>query len=79
MVLAYSLSQIITQQPARFSKLFIRAGIPVIVFGVEDIQQEYERMKELEVVFIKEPTKTEWETETIFEDTCGNFIQLMQK
>ncbi len=36
-------------------------------------------MKELGVVFTKEPTKMDWGTETLFEDTCGNFIQLMQK
>ncbi len=36
-------------------------------------------MKELGVVFTKEPTKTEWGTEAIFEDTCGNFIQLAQE
>ncbi len=55
-----------------------KAGLPVIVFGVEDIQKEYERLKKLGVVFKKEPTKTEWGTETVFEDTCGNLIQLHQ-
>jgi len=54
------------------------AGLPVIVFGVDDIQKEYDRLKALGVVFRKEPTKTEWGTETIFEDTCGNLIQLHQ-
>ena len=55
-----------------------KAGLPVIVFGVEDIQQEYERLKKLGVVFKKEPTKTDWGTEAVFDDTCGNFIQLAQ-
>jgi len=55
-----------------------KAGLPVIVFAVDDIQSEYERLKNLGVVFKKEPAKTEWGTETVFEDTCGNYIQLHQ-
>jgi len=50
----------------------------VIVFSVDDIQKEYERLKGLGVKFRKEPTKTEWGTETLLEDTCGNLIQLHQ-
>jgi predicted enzyme related to lactoylglutathione lyase len=55
-----------------------KAGIPVIVFGVEDIQKEYERLKSLGVIFKKEPAKTEWGTLAMFEDTCGNLIQIHQ-
>jgi hypothetical protein len=36
-------------------------------------------MKKLGVVFKKEPTKTEWGIEAMFNDTCGNFIQIAQK
>jgi predicted enzyme related to lactoylglutathione lyase len=54
------------------------AGIPVIVFSAEDIQKEYEKLRDLGVVFRKAPTKTDWGTEAIFEDTCGNLIQLAQ-
>jgi predicted enzyme related to lactoylglutathione lyase len=54
------------------------AGIPCIIFGVEDIKAEYERMKSLGVVFRKEPIKTEVGTQALFEDTCGNLIQLYQ-
>lgn len=55
-----------------------RAGLPVIVFGVENIQQEYDKLKKLGVAFRSEPTKTEWGTQVVFEDTCGNLIQLHQ-
>ena len=55
-----------------------KAGLPVIVFGVEDIQKEYERLKKLGVMFKKEPTTTEWGIEAVFDDTCGNLIQLYQ-
>jgi catechol 2,3-dioxygenase-like lactoylglutathione lyase family enzyme len=36
-----------------------KAGLPVIVLGVQDIQKEYERMVELSVVFERGPTETE--------------------
>jgi predicted enzyme related to lactoylglutathione lyase len=55
-----------------------QSGIPVIVFGVKDVQKEYLRLKELGVVFKDEPTKTEWGTLVIFDDSCGNYVQLHQ-
>lgn len=54
-------------------------GIPVASFGVEDIDAEYERLKGLGVNFIMAPTKTDTVTIAVFNDTCGNFIQIMQK
>lgn len=53
-----------------------RQQLPVIVFGVEDVQQEYEKLKARGVVFIKPPTKTDFGTEAVFDDTCGNYIQI---
>jgi predicted enzyme related to lactoylglutathione lyase len=55
------------------------ANLPVIIFGTKDIEADYERLKAKGVVFRKPPTKTEWGTETLFEDTCGNLIQLHQE
>src|ERR1700752_5352960 len=55
-----------------------QAGLPCIVFTVTDIQKEFERLKSLGVVFRQEPTKTEWGTSALFEDTCGNLVQLHQ-
>lgn len=54
------------------------AGLPVIVFGVADIHKEYERLKGLGVVFRQEPTQTDYGIEAVFDDTCGNLIQLVQ-
>jgi predicted enzyme related to lactoylglutathione lyase len=54
------------------------AKMPVIIFSTDNIQKEYERLKGLGVVFIKEPTKTDWGIEAIFDDTCGNYVQLAQ-
>lgn len=53
--------------------------IPTIVFGVGDIQKEYEKLNDRGVEFTKEPTKTDWGYEAIFDDTCGNYIQLAQQ
>ena len=61
-----------------FQEAVYQAGLPIIVFGTADIQQEYERLKARGVVFRKEPTKTDWGIEAIFEDACGNLIQLAQ-
>ncbi len=62
----------------RFQKGVYEAGLPIIVFGVKDIQKEYENLKDRGVVFRKKPTKTDYGIETLFEDTCGNLIQLVQ-
>ena len=61
-----------------YQEALYKEGLPAIVFGVDDIQKEYERLTSLGVVFNGEPTKTEWGTLALFEDTCGNFIQLHQ-
>ena len=59
-----------------YQEAIYKAGLPVIVFSADDIQQEYERLKNRGVVFRKAPAKTEWGTEAIFEDGCGNLIQI---
>lgn len=49
-----------------------KQGIPATAFAVDDIRKEFERMKNLGVVFTMEPTKTGPVTVAIFDDTCGN-------
>ncbi len=66
--------------PARtYQKALFEAGMPLTSFAVLDIQKEYERMKKLGVVFRTEPTKMGPVTLAVFEDTCGNLIQLAEK
>lgn len=55
-----------------------QAEIPVIVFGVDDIQAVYTRLKEFGVLFNSKPVTTQWGTQVIFDDTFGNYIQLHQ-
>jgi catechol 2,3-dioxygenase-like lactoylglutathione lyase family enzyme len=65
--------------PARtYQKALFDAGIPLAAFGVENIQQDYERMKNLGVVFKSEPATMGPVTVAVFEDTCGNLIQMVQ-
>ncbi|MDZ7330953.1 MAG: VOC family protein [candidate division KSB1 bacterium] len=61
-----------------YQEQVFKAGIPVIVFGTNDINAEYERLKGQGIAFRSEPTKTEWGIQTLFEDGCGNLIQLHQ-
>jgi predicted enzyme related to lactoylglutathione lyase len=65
--------------PARtYQKALFEAGIPLTSFAIDDIQKEYERMKKLGVVFKMAPTKMGPVTIAVFEDTCGNLIQMAQ-
>src|SRR5689334_6397585 len=65
--------------PARvYQKELFNAGIPAAMFAVDDIQKEYERMKNLGVAFKSAPTKMGPVTIAVFEDTCGNWIQIVQ-
>jgi catechol 2,3-dioxygenase-like lactoylglutathione lyase family enzyme len=56
-----------------------KAGIPFTQFTVADVQNAYERMTNLGTVFRVKPTKMGPITLAVFDDTCGNFIQLVQK
>lgn len=52
--------------------------MPVIIMGVDDVEKEYERLKNLNVNFLKPPVKNDWGTQATFDDTCGNYIQIHQ-
>jgi len=56
----------------------VRDGIPYTAFQVSDIQKEYDRLKKLDVDFTMEPTNMGMTTVAVFDDTCGNLIQIYQ-
>lgn len=56
----------------------VRDGIPFTAFQVDDIDQEYDRLKKLGVVFTQKPTKEGPARQAVFDDTCGNLIQIYQ-
>jgi catechol 2,3-dioxygenase-like lactoylglutathione lyase family enzyme len=53
-------------------------GIPLTAFQVDDIAGEYARLREKGVVFTQEPTEAGPVTIALFDDTCGNLIQIFQ-
>jgi catechol 2,3-dioxygenase-like lactoylglutathione lyase family enzyme len=57
-------------------KSLVRDGIPFAAFEVDDVQGEYERLKGLGVTFTMKPAKMGSETSAVFDDTCGNLIQI---
>ena len=61
-----------------YQKGMFDQGIPVASFGVEDIHAEYAKLKSLGVAFAMEPTELANVTIAVFDDTCGNLIQIMQ-
>ena len=61
-----------------YKKYLKGQGIPYTAFAVEDVQKEYERLKGLGVKFTMEPTPMGPTILAIFDDTCGNLIQIFQ-
>ena len=61
-----------------FQQAIFKDGIPLTAFAVDDIHKEYERMNDLGVVFKRPPTQAGPVTIAVFDDTCGNLIQLYQ-
>jgi RNA polymerase sigma factor (sigma-70 family) len=66
-------------RPARtYQKALFDAGIPLVTFAAGNVQQQFQRLKKLGVRFDTEPTATGTATIAVFEDTCGNHIQIFQ-
>jgi catechol 2,3-dioxygenase-like lactoylglutathione lyase family enzyme len=61
-----------------FQQALFEQGIPLTAFVVEDIYEEYERLRKQGVIFNIEPTNLGSSTVAIFVDTCGNLIQIYQ-
>lgn len=60
-----------------YQKLY-ESGIPVTAFQVDDIQKEYNEMKEKGVEFKSEPAEFDNSLHVMFDDTCGNLVQMYQ-
>ncbi|MFZ3493338.1 VOC family protein [Streptomyces sp. 5.8] len=54
----------------------VEDGIPLAQFAVDDVKAEYERLRGLGVRFTQEPLEMGPVTTAVFDDTCGNLIQL---
>ena len=62
-----------------FKQALAADGIPVTSFAVSDIQVEFERLSGLGVNFTQEPVAMGPVTTAVFDDTCGNLIQIAQR
>ncbi|MFH1000828.1 MAG: VOC family protein, partial [Bacteroidota bacterium] len=62
-----------------YQQALYQNNLPVIVFGTNNIEYEYDRLIKLGVAFKNPPQKSEWGISTIFDDTFGNWIQLHQE
>jgi len=69
------------QHPAvrPFKQALVADGIPFTSFGVDDIQAEYQRLQSLGVVFTQPPVNYGTVSTAVFDDTCGNLIQIAQR
>ena len=59
-----------------FKQALVEDGIPFTSFAVEDIRDEFERLRGLGVRFTQEPVEAGPVTTAVFDDTCGNLIQI---
>ncbi|RIL46119.1 VOC family protein [Staphylococcus equorum] len=55
------------------------AGIPVTMFGVENMEASHERLVNLGVEFHTEPKEVDGTKLAVINDTCGNLIQLIEQ
>ena len=61
-----------------FKAALVEDGIPFTSFAVDDVGAEYERLRGLGVRFTQEPLTMGPVTTAVFDDTCGNLIQIAQ-
>ena len=59
-----------------FKEALVADGIPFTSFAVDDVEAEYERLHGLGVIFTQPPTAMGPMTTAVFDDTCGNLIQI---
>ena len=62
-----------------FKRALVEDGIPFTSFGVEDVEAEHARLEGLGVRFTQPPTAFGDVKTAVFDDTCGNLIQIAQK
>jgi hypothetical protein len=66
------------EEAKSYQKTLFEKGIPYTQLNVQDVQDEYDELKELGVNFSVLPKEIGNFKIAIFDDTCGNMIQLIQ-
>ena len=59
-----------------FKQALVEDGIPFTSFAVDDVAAEFERLVARSVHFTQPPTDMGTVTTAVFDDTCGNLIQI---
>lgn len=60
-----------------YREALVSDGIPLAQFTVDDVNAEHERLRDRGVVFTQKPTDIGDYWVAVFDDTCGNLIQLV--
>ncbi|MEK1887610.1 MAG: VOC family protein [Phyllobacterium sp.] len=61
-----------------FKAALVEDGIPATSFKVDNVDAEYHRLRSLGVAFAREPMDAGPVRMAVFDDTCGNLIQLVE-
>ena len=61
-----------------FKQALVEDGIPFTSFDVADVQAEYKRLLAAGVHFTQPPVEMGPVISAVFDDTCGNLIQMAQ-
>ena len=59
-----------------FKQALVADGIPCASFGVADVRAEFDRLQALGVRFTQPPVEMGPVTTAVFDDTCGNLVQI---
>ncbi|RAI44335.1 VOC family protein [Rhodoplanes roseus] len=62
-----------------FKAALVRDGIPCTSFAVDDVRAEHKRLVKLGVRFTQAPVTMGPVTIAVFDDTCGNLVQIAQQ
>ncbi|MDE0609501.1 MAG: VOC family protein [Anaerolineaceae bacterium] len=62
-----------------FMKALVEDGIPANSFAVDDVAAEHERLVAKGVRFVQPPTDLGAVITAVFDDTCGNLIQIVEQ
>ncbi|MDI4232179.1 VOC family protein [Bradyrhizobium sp. 31Argb] len=61
-----------------YKSALVNDGIPAASFKVDDLEKEFERLRDLGVEFTVQPMDAGPVRMAVFDDTCGNLVQLVE-
>ncbi|HWM15980.1 MAG TPA: VOC family protein [Microbacterium sp.] len=67
------------EHPAKraFRDAMVEEGTPMVQFTVDDVHAEHERLVTAGVTFVQPPTDVGAVIAAVFDDTCGNLVQIV--